>query len=227
MLSTPSFCPTKTESEEATAREMLPISRPLAYPAPRPGGNVSEVTSTSVLQRIAAGDESAVAECLSLYSGLVWTIARRFTNSQEEAEDATQEVFVDLWKSASRFDPEKAAEKTFVAMIARRRVIDRLRKATRAPETTPLSETVDPAGDDERRIEAAAEVGLASKAIATLRPEQRRLVLLATVHGMSHREIAEVTQTPLGTVKSTIRRSLATVRDLLTVPGTPSEGVSS
>ncbi|MCX5746449.1 MAG: sigma-70 family RNA polymerase sigma factor, partial [Proteobacteria bacterium] len=94
-------------------------------------------TVTPLLARVAVGDRGALRECLDRYGGLVWSIARRFEAS--EAEDAVQEIFVDLWKSAVRYDPEVASEPTFIAMIARRRLIDRRRSRGRRPATEPMT----------------------------------------------------------------------------------------
>src|SRR3954470_14464574 len=91
-----------------------------------------------LLGRVAAGDQQAVRECLARYGGLVWSIARRFEAA--DAEDAVQEIFLDLWKSAARFDRQIASEASFVAMIARRRLIDRKRTRGRRPTIDPNSE---------------------------------------------------------------------------------------
>ena len=85
----------------------------------------------TLLQRIAKGDASAVQECMETYGNLVWSLARRYSESAADAEDATQEIFLDIWKSAGRFDPERGKETTFIATIARRRLIDRVRAAGR------------------------------------------------------------------------------------------------
>ena len=82
----------------------------------------------TILQRIAAGDAAAVDDCLRQYGGLVWSLARRFSHDHAESEDAVQEVFLDVWKSAARFDEAMGSEATFITMIARRRLIDRRRK---------------------------------------------------------------------------------------------------
>jgi RNA polymerase sigma-70 factor (ECF subfamily) len=82
----------------------------------------------AILKRIAAGDKTAVQDCLDSYGGLVWSLARRMSPNTNEAEDAVQEIFIDVWKNAARFDESQSSETTFVAMIARRRLIDRLRK---------------------------------------------------------------------------------------------------
>ncbi|HTK36951.1 MAG TPA: sigma-70 family RNA polymerase sigma factor, partial [Pyrinomonadaceae bacterium] len=81
----------------------------------------------AILQRIAAGDRTAVQDCLDTYGGLVWSIARKMLRSNEDTEDAVQEIFVDIWKNAERYDDAQSSETTFIAMIARRRLIDRIR----------------------------------------------------------------------------------------------------
>lgn len=166
----------------------------------------------SILARIAAGDSPAVQECMDVYGGLVWSLARRFTKSAAEAEDAVQEVFLDIWKSASRFDGSRASEKTFVAMIARRRLIDLLRRSEVRPKLVPIPEHMDFADEEHQRIEHSAELSNAERALATLRPAQRRVLLMSVYEGMSHGEIVSATGMPLGTVKSHIRRGLAEVR---------------
>lgn len=186
----------------------LPASRIVEAILPEP-------KTESVLARIASGDASAVQECLDLYGNLVWSLARRFTRSAAEAEDAVQEVFLDVWKSAARFDATRASEKTFVAMIARRRLIDLLRRSEARPELVPIPEHLDFADDTHERIEQTAELSTAERALAALRPEQRRVLLMSVYQGMSHGEIVSATGIPLGTVKSHIRRGLAEVRSAL------------
>lgn len=80
------------------------------------------VVSEPLLPRIASGDRDAVAACLDRYPSLVWSPARRFTNSRTDAEDAVQEISIDLWSNAGRFDGGKTSETTFVALLARRRL---------------------------------------------------------------------------------------------------------
>ena len=134
----------------------------------------------SLLPRVAAGDERAVAACLDRYANLVWSLARRFTSNHTEAEDAVQEIFIALWSNAGRYDSSKASETTFIAMLARRKLIDRLRKTKREPKMEELKAAVDlgtpgPAAAAEVKDEAAR----ASRLIKTLKPEQQQIIHMA------------------------------------------------
>jgi RNA polymerase sigma-70 factor (ECF subfamily) len=170
----------------------------------------------SILQRIAAKDKTAAQECLSAYGGLVWSLARRMCANPNDAEDAVQEIFIDIWKNAERFDQAQASETTFVAMIARRRLIDRLRKSQRQPPVDSIEDmTVEPAKAQDKQMQTAVEAKQAAQAMNALRPEQRRVLQLSIYQGMSHQEIAEATGMPVGTVKSHARRGLMQIREVL------------
>jgi RNA polymerase sigma factor (sigma-70 family) len=175
-----------------------------------------------LLPRIAGGDQSAVPECISRYGGLIWTLARRRLANREDVEDAVQEVFVDLWRSAGRFDPQVAEEITFVAMIARRRVIDRLRReagprATASIDDAGAADVPDPAADGPvgRQLEVGEEARLADEHLSRLKPEEQQVLRLSIFNSLSHTAIAEQTGLPLGTVKSHIRRGLDSLRQKL------------
>jgi RNA polymerase sigma-70 factor, ECF subfamily len=165
-----------------------------------------------LLMRVAAGDGEAVRECIARYGNLVWSLARRFEPS--EAEDAVQEIFLDLWKSAARFDAQIASEPAFVTVIARRRLIDRRRSRGRRPSIDPAAE-LPTVVDQGNGPDTCAEANQAARALATLRPEQRQVLMLATCHGLSHGEIASETGMPLGTVKAHARRGLLSIRAAL------------
>ncbi len=158
-------------------------------------------------------------ECLALYGGLVWSIARRLCASSAEAEDVVQEIFVDLWKSAQRFDDSKSSEKTFVAMVARRRAIDRLRSKKRRPETESLPDAQEPTQNAESKVGAHLEVqeeaSKARRLMGQLRDDERIVLELAIDEGLSQTEIAQQTGMPLGTVKSHARRGMLRLRDLM------------
>jgi RNA polymerase sigma-70 factor (ECF subfamily) len=177
----------------------------------------------TLLSRIAAGDPNAVGDCLERYGGLVWSLVRRFLGQSADAEDAAQEIFVDLWRNAPRFNPALASESTFVTLIARRRLIDRRRRMQRHPEPGPLPESVpERPGGGTALVDVRDEAARAAAALDALREEQRRVLQLAVYHGLTHEEIARVTGLPLGTVKTHARRGLIRVRELLAVE--PSAG---
>ena len=168
------------------------------------------------LKRIAAGDKSAVQDCLNNYGGLVWSLARRMSPNSNEAEDAVQEIFIDIWKNAARFDETQSSEMTFVAMIARRRLIDRLRKTNRQPNTDSLEDILaEPSNGKDNDLQISVEAKEAAQAMKHLRPEQRQVLHLSIVQGFSHQEIADALKMPLGTVKTHARRGLIQVREFL------------
>jgi RNA polymerase sigma-70 factor, ECF subfamily len=171
----------------------------------------------SVFVRIARGEDAAVRECMTMYGGLVWSLARRFSESAADAEDAVQDIFLDLWKSAHRFDAAAGTEAAFVSTIARRRLIDRMRSSARRPGTEPLNEehTEQIEGPGGSEGEIAADFGVARRALEQLDSDQRDLLLMGVVEGMSHSEIALATGKPLGTVKTQMRRGLSRIRRMV------------
>ena len=174
--------------------------------------------SPSLLQRIASGDSAAVGECITEYGALVWSLARRLSRTASDAEDATQEIFLDIWRSAGRFDPSQGSDKIFIAMIARRRLIDRLRKKSAEPPMDPIEVLESVAWSDPGTlIETSAEADQAARALAELRPEQRQVLELSLLHGLTQSEIAARLGMPLGTVKSFMRRGLISVRENMNV----------
>lgn len=170
----------------------------------------------SPLARVARGEPGAVRACIDAYGGLVQGLIRRLLPADADHDDAVQEVFVELWRSAQRFDPARASDRGFVAMITRRRVIDRRRRAERRVETVPLEEGGrGRASAEHERTQQRLEAGPALEALGSISAERRRWIVLAVVEGYSQREISELTGTPLGTVKSGIRRGLAEMRTRL------------
>ena len=166
------------------------------------------------LTRIAAGDPTAVADCMKQFSGLVWSLVRSKLGNSSDAEDLTQDIFIEIWKSADRFKPELGSEAVFIATIARRRVIDRLRSIGRKPETEEFDESIAPA-ESTGLEHIAIDAKQALAALGQLREDQQSLILMGVVEGMTHSEIATETGKPLGTVKTQMRRGLAKIRALL------------
>jgi RNA polymerase sigma-70 factor (ECF subfamily) len=170
----------------------------------------------SILYRIASGDKTAVQDCLKTYGGLVWSLAKRMLPNQDDVEDAVQEIFIDVWKNAERFDEKQSSETTFIAMLARRRLIDRLRKSNRQPGLDSLDDiTFEPAKRTDLEIHTSIEAKEAAEAVRELRPEQQKVLYLSICQGLSHQEIADLTGMPIGTVKTHARRGLIEVRETL------------
>ena len=172
--------------------------------------------SETVLQRVAAGDAAAVEECLQSYGGLVWSVARRFCPNYADAGDAVQDVFIEIWRTAGRFDAQISSEATYISMIARRRLIDRYRKSRRQLDTTAIQDGL--IGESDGQVEQAEigeEAALARRQMEQLRPEERQVLELSIDRGMSQSEIAAATSLPLGTVKTHARRGMIRLRKLL------------
>jgi RNA polymerase sigma factor (sigma-70 family) len=176
----------------------------------------NQASTELLLPGVARGESRAVEACVARHAPLVWSLAKKLSRDVNTLEELVQEIFVEIWKNASRFDPEKGSEATFIAVIARRRVIDRQRRLSRSEPALELQESsaaVEDAGLE--AVDVRDEAGRASKALSLLKPEQRRLILMSVVEGLTHEEIATSTGLPLGTIKSHIRRGLDRAAQLL------------
>ncbi len=185
----------------------------------------------TLLQRVAAGDRDAFAECVERYRNLIWSLAAKRCPDRHTAEDAVQEIFVEIWKSAGRFDPQRATETTFIAMIARRRLIDQLRKQSRRPRLESLGARDDESGvnaanamgstDDLQRIDDQEQADRVRTCVNDLGEPASTCLRLSIVDSLSHAEIAGKLGLPLGTVKTNIRRGLIRVREKMSVASAP------
>lgn len=180
-----------------------------------------------LLERVARGDRTATQECIRRHGAMVWSLALRSTHgNRADAEDAVQEIFIEVWRAAGKYDPSKGSESLFVAMIARRRLIDRFR--AKAPETTDIDDVEIIAEDDPAQdAELGADFNAVRAGLAQLKPEERKVLDLGFVYGMTQSEIVERTGMPLGTVKSHMRRGLIRLREWMQVgsAGRAGEGI--
>jgi RNA polymerase sigma-70 factor (ECF subfamily) len=166
-----------------------------------------------LLPLVALGDNQAVTACIDRYSGLVWSLAKRFLSDHGAAEDAVQEIFLEVWKVAQRFDPAKGSEVSFIATLTRRRLIDRVRRQARRKEHHVLLE--EPQSTDslpEQTLASREDLEHAKQLIAILPPQTRDAVELALYHGLTHNEVSARMDIPLGTAKSLIRRGIDKIR---------------
>ncbi len=182
-----------------------------------PETHLIQDTDEPLLPSVASGDRLAVSRCIRRYGPIVWSIARRLSPTPADAEDAVQEIFLDVWRHAHRFDRALGSEKVFVTMLARRTLIDRLRsfRPRLRVETNLEEEDSEREGPATGRAERAVEVEEARQLLARLPVPQQRVIALSLVQGMTHAEIAESTGLPLGTVKTMLRRGIVRVRELL------------
>jgi RNA polymerase sigma-70 factor (ECF subfamily) len=167
----------------------------------------------ALIARIRSGDQDAMAELYDRYASLVYSVALRVLADTGGAEDILQEVFMQLWRHPAGFDSSRGRLGAWLAVIARNRAIDTLRK--RRPETemeaVVLAVDADLDGSAERS-RAAEKVRASLECMPAL---QRKAVEMAFFEGMTHAEIAAKTGDPLGTVKTRIRTALLALRKAL------------
>lgn len=171
---------------------------------------------STLLARVATGEQAAFKQCIDQYGGLIWGLARKLSPTPADTEDAAQDVFLQLWKNARLYDAGRGSEAMFIATLARRTLIDRFRNSRRQPRVVSVEELEsgwEPgiAGDHDEQIEAQQ----AAAALHELAPEQQRVIRLAIVNGLTQSEIASQTGLPLGTVKTLMRRGFLAVRTRL------------
>ena len=176
--------------------------------------NTEAENHKNLLAEVATGDSKAFEELTKKYGNLIWSIARRYLSNQAEAEDAVQEIFLALWQSASRFDANKGSEITFIATIARRRLIDGLRKNNKHKILQSIDDSIsNDVFQQKSNLEKNAELSLAIGILETLEKKDQELLSLSIYQGYSHVEIAKLLNLPLGTVKTKIRRNLMKIRE--------------
>ena len=172
-----------------------------------------------LMQAVAEGDESAIDTLYERFGTFVYRCVRQALSNRAEAEDAVQEIFVRLWKTADRYDPSRAKLVTWVMLIAKRHAIDRLRRKQVRP--TNLSLEGDPAGRPGMADDSSVREGrdehrqLLLDRIGELPALQQEVLTRAYLQGFTLREVAEQLEAPLGTVKSALSRGLARLRDRL------------
>jgi RNA polymerase sigma factor (sigma-70 family) len=172
-----------------------------------------------LLPRIAKGDAAAVPACIAAYGGLVHSLARRFFANAHDADDAVQEIFVEIWKAAPRFDAAIAKEITFVAMVARRKLIAMTRKKKPGTVETLPETLLSKEADAAEFAQLQDDAHQAKQALSQLPAEHQQVLRLAVFDGLSYPQISEKLNMPLGTVKSHARRGLDRLRSRLGLAG--------
>lgn len=170
-----------------------------------------------LMHRVAAGDQKAVAELYDRFGSLVYKVARQFLPTQAEAEDAVQEVFIRLWQTADRYDPRRAKLVTWVMLIARRHLIDRIRRSAVRPTESGMEgagpSSIATTATPDARPQERERNALLRQRIAELPELQRIVIERAYLQGFTLREISEQLNAPLGTIKSALSRGLERLRE--------------
>jgi RNA polymerase sigma-70 factor (ECF subfamily) len=182
----------------------------------------------ALLARIVEKDERAVEALYARYSGPLYSLAYQVTGAERFAQDVVQEVFVALWRDASRFDPARGAVAPWLFSLARHKAIDLVRReANIRRRTADVDLELREADDD---VDHETWLGIrrdrVRSAIQELTPTQREALELAFFGGLTHVEVAERLEIPLGTAKTRIRSALLRLRDILgdsvsELPGVP------
>ncbi len=167
------------------------------------------------MHRVSINDPGAVGELYDRFGSLVFRMAYQTMPSRAEAEDAVQEIFVRLWRTAKRFDPKRAALVTWVMLISRRHLVDKLRRAQARVKTSALDEGKGGTQMEQSlsKMERDERFGSLLGRIATLPDLQRTVVMRAYLGGQTLRQIGEELNTPIGTIKSALSRALVRLRE--------------
>src|ERR1700756_3105115 len=204
----------KTEMFLATEPEIERTSLPI--PTLKPG----ELTDVELMRGLQAEDPDALSQLYDRYNGILKALILRVIHNEAEADDLLQEIFMEIWKQSNNFSAQKGKPLGWMVTLARRRAIDGLRKKqayARAEERLQNETEQQPdawvhnATEDEIMLSDTRR--LIRKVISSLPPPQQQAIDLAFFRGMSQREIAAKTNTPLGTVKTRLELGLKKIHD--------------
>jgi RNA polymerase sigma-70 factor (ECF subfamily) len=174
---------------------------------------------SELARRVAARDRAAFLALYDRYAGRVYGLCLRMLQEPSAAEETSQETFLKLWSRAGQFDPGRGALVSWLLTIARRSALDRLRREARRPLHQPadadelLGQIADPSSETEEARWRSLRL-----ALQQLPREQRTAIELAYYQGLSHRDISEILDIPLGTVKTRIRLGMQRLRALWLQP---------
>jgi len=172
-----------------------------------------------LMQSVSHNKETAVSELFDRFGSLIFRMAYQSMPTRSEAEDAVQEIFVRLWRTADRYDPRKAALVTWVMLLTRRHLVDKLRRKRSRIKTAMLDDSLAAgigAWDEStagKQMEHEEHFDALIQRVEQLPELQRTVVMRAYLGGQTLRQISEELGIPLGTIKSALSRALVRLRE--------------
>ena len=172
-----------------------------------------------LLTRVARGDQAAFEEVYDTLAGPIYGLINRVVRDPAQSEEVCQEVLLEVWRTAARFDPAKGTAATWAMTIAHRRAVDRVRSATAAAAREVKSAEVPASNGDEvaDTVEASLDAERVRRCLDGLTEPQRESITLAYYGGYSYRQVGERLGVALSTIKTRIRDGLIRMRDCLGV----------
>ncbi len=187
---------------------------------PPAAGDLTQISDEALVSLVASSDDEALAELYDRFGGVAYGLALRILRDDALAQDAVQDAFLGVWRTAHRFLPERAKASTWILTLVHRRAVDLVRREN-VRRGEPLEHAPEPAAPE--TVEGEATLGfqrrVVQEALKGLPPEQREALELAYYGGLTQSQLAERLGQPLGTIKSRMFMGLARLRDLLAQAG--------
>ncbi len=177
-------------------------------------------THEDLIRLVALGDEAAFEELYDAVAPRVFGLVRRVVRDPAQSQEVTQEVFVDIWAQASRFDADRGKAMSWILVIAHRKAVDKVRASQASSERDlrqGIKEYQESYDDVADTVESQLEAERVNKALESLTQAQQEAIRLAYYGGYTHQEVAELLKIPVGTVKTRIRDGMIRLRDRLGV----------
>ena len=183
--------------------------------------NYNELDDHSLIHRVASAEKDALEALYAKYSASVYSLAMFMLKQEALAEEATQDIFLNIWTKASSYKPDRGEPRAWIMGVAHHRIIDVIRSRRRVQTITEpgayekLESLPSSRISTEEEVERRIEGEHIRKALAALPPEQRQVIMLAYFEGYSQSEMARLLDQPLGTVKTRVRLAMKKLRAVL------------
>lgn len=183
----------------------------------RPSQDENTLSLNFLIERVSVGDRPALRSLYELIGPRLYGMLLRMVRKPDVAEDLLQDIFVTIWQKAGQFDVTRGNAYAWLFSITRRKAIDKLRISRRELPQADWDMDGDALQSDKTWLTAETHIALKA-GLQTLSPDIRRALHLCYIYGLTHEELAQVMQIPLGTAKTWVRRGLAQLRDCLKEP---------